>query len=64
VTTSTLPRHPKLKKPSTVLTVMYSRQKTLEQLYLRRATVEKAIRSLEIYADTVYEVSQKVVAVR
>lgn len=64
MTTSTLPRHPKIKKPSTVLTVMYSRQKTLEQLYLRRATVQKAIHSLEIYADTVQAISQKVVAVR
>ena len=59
-----LPRHPKLKKPSAVAAVMESRQRTLVQLYRRRATIEKTIQSLEMYAETVEAIQAKVVALR
>ena len=59
-----LPTHTRLKKPSEIARVMHSRQKTLEQLYIRRATVENAIRSLEIYADAMESISRKLVALR
>jgi hypothetical protein len=36
---------------------MHSRQRSLEQLYLRRATLENLIRSLEVY-DRTLKVSQ------
>lgn len=60
--TSTLPRHPRLRKPSTMCALMTTRQRTLEQLYLRRATLENLIRSLEMYDHTVKLVASKVTA--
>lgn len=64
MTPNVLPRNPKLKKPSAIASVMYSRQRTLEQLYRRRAVLERTIQSLEIYADTVHGIAAKVVALR
>jgi hypothetical protein len=64
VTLMLLPQTTKLKKPSAVARAMYSRQRTLEQLYIRRATVENAIRSLEIYAQATEAISRKLVALR
>ena len=43
---------------------MHSRQRTLTQLYLRRATVERAIRSLELYAQALETEAAKIVALR
>jgi len=42
--------------------LMTTRQRTLEQLYLRRATLENLIRSLEMYDHTVKLVASKVTA--
>ena len=43
---------------------MHTRQKTLAQLYLRRATVERAIHSLEMYAQAMESEAAKIVALR
>ncbi len=59
-----LPHNPKLRKPSIVRTVMHTRQQTLEQLYLRRATLENLIQSLEMYDRFSRMAASKVVALR
>jgi hypothetical protein len=58
---STLPRSPKLQKPSIVSVVRSTRHRTLRELYLRRATLENLIQSLEVYDRTLKMVDQKLV---
>ena len=64
MTLSPLLRSPQFRKTSTIHKVMHTRQKTLAQLYLRRATVERAIHSLEMYAQAMESEAAKIVALR
>lgn len=64
MTPATLPRNPKLRKPSAVCEVMHARQRSLEQLYLRRATLETLIRSLEVYDRTLKLAGTKLATLR
>jgi hypothetical protein len=56
---STFPRSPKLEKTSIVSVVRTTRHRTLRELYLRRATLENLIQSLEVYDRTLKMVDRK-----
>jgi len=64
VTPATLPQNPRLRRTSSICELMQTRQKSLEKLYLRRATVISLIHSLEIYAQTEQRARTKVVTLR
>lgn len=64
MTPQILPHNQRIRKPSVVSAVMNSRQRTLEQLYLRRATLEMLIQSLEMYDRLSKAAASKVVALR
>lgn len=64
MTPNILPLNPKFRKPAPMFALMDSRQRTLEQLYLRRATLENLIQSLEIYDRANRAVADKVVSLR
>jgi hypothetical protein len=48
----TLPQNPKMSRVSSISEIMQARQKSLEELYIRRATVINLIHSLEVYHGT------------
>jgi hypothetical protein len=61
VTPTTLPLNQKMRKSTVFCTTAGSRQRTLEELYLRRATLMNLISSLEIYDRTSKRAAMKVV---
>lgn len=64
MTPTILPLTQKLRKTSLSCSVVESRQKTLEQLYLRRATLDTLIHSLEVYDRTARLMADRVVSLR
>ncbi|HWQ53350.1 MAG TPA: hypothetical protein VN442_06680 [Bryobacteraceae bacterium] len=65
MTPTILPLNQKIRKPAAAMSALVdTRQRTLEQLYLRRATLENLIQSLEIYDRANRTVNDKVVSLR
>ena len=63
MTPTILPLNQKLPKTSSC-SIVETRQRTLEQLYLRRATLDTLIHSLEVYDRTARLMADKVVSLR
>ena len=59
--TAALPRTRQAQNPSSVSTPTKAQQRMLDDLYLRRATLDHAIRSLEAYDQSVQRLAHELV---